>query len=341
MLRDEGSSRRQAVLADALAERAGRFGPTARRDAAQLATQILLWLPDSKLVDRSRVIGSCQKVFRATATDGDLPQQHNLAAGQASLVGETGHRPLPADDPTQFAMQIAELSRLPGGGLPIDPLPFPEPPPEAEVARLAEVPPGRPGRLANPSEARALDPLGQARQPPAVSDHATGRSQSANSFAGQQSEPAPIRSFSPDGPDGAWLRKPPDELAAAETIDLMRWLRGGDESTAAGAEAELTRRGFRAVHLELARRLFDPDPQVRKQLVHLLPGLQSVDPAPWLLRLGRDENSAVRLAAITLMATTGDPELLEQVEQIARQDPDPRIQHQAKRIAGRRNGGTY
>jgi HEAT repeat protein len=86
----------------------------------------------------------------------------------------------------------------------------------------------------------------------------------------------------------------------------------------------------------LARKLFDPNPEVRKALARALPRLQSVDAGPWLLRLSRDEDAEVRLAAITLMATTGDPSLLGQVEAAARQDPDPRIQEQAERIAQQR-----
>jgi hypothetical protein len=125
-------------------------------------------------------------------------------------------------------------------------------------------------------------------------------------------------------------------LRGADPFDLMWQLQGTDEAAAARARAELQRRGCTEVHLELARRLFDPDPEVRRALARALPGLQSVDAAPWLLRLGRDDNAEVRLTAVTIMATTGDPAVLEQAEALARQDPDSRIREQVENIGRQR-----
>ena len=61
---------------------------------------------------------------------------------------------------------------------------------------------------------------------------------------------------------------------------LMHGLQAMKSSTAAKARAELIRRGFSEVHLELARRLFDPDPEVRKQLVRALPICTRSTPCP-------------------------------------------------------------
>ena len=101
----------------------------------------------------------------------------------------------------------------------------------------------------------------------------------------------------------------------------------------------MIRRGFSEVHLKLAQQLFDPDPEVRKQLVRMLPDLHSIDAMPWLLRLTRDEDSEVRLAALTLLATTGDPTMLSRVQELARQDRDPAVQRTIERLAGRRPAG--
>jgi HEAT repeat protein len=127
-----------------------------------------------------------------------------------------------------------------------------------------------------------------------------------------------------------------DDIRSADSFDLMWQSQGGDEEAAARATAELQRRGCTEVHLELARRLFDRDPEVRKELARALPKLRSVDPGPWLLRLARDEEAEVRLTALALMATTGDPALLEPAEGLARQDSDPRIREQAQRIGRQR-----
>ncbi len=105
------------------------------------------------------------------------------------------------------------------------------------------------------------------------------------------------------------------------------------------APGMITFPGDPTVHLELASQMFDPDPEVRKRLTRMLPGLRSIDPVPWLLWLGRDADAEVRLAAMSLLATTGDPKLLDQVEELARQDPDPQIQRLAQRVAQRQGDG--
>ncbi len=60
--------------------------------------------------------------------------------------------------------------------------------------------------------------------------------------------------------------------------------------------------------------------------------ISGIDAAPWLLRLARDRDAEVRLTAITLLATTGDRALLEEVRRIAQADSDPRIRDQLERL---------
>ena len=107
---------------------------------------------------------------------------------------------------------------------------------------------------------------------------------------------------------------------------------GGDEFSSRDAAGELTRRGLSARQIALARRLIDPDPQVRRQFARLLPGEPGIDAAAWLMWLCRDPDAEVRLTAITLLATTGDPALIEQVVRLAHNDSDPRIRQQAEQI---------
>jgi len=73
--------------------------------------------------------------------------------------------------------------------------------------------------------------------------------------------------------------------------------------------------------------------------VRTLPELRSIDAMPWLLRLTRDDEAEVRLAALTLLATTGDPTMLSRVQEIARQDHDPAVQRTIERLAGRQPAG--
>jgi HEAT repeat protein len=110
-------------------------------------------------------------------------------------------------------------------------------------------------------------------------------------------------------------------------------LHAQDPHDAAEAQAELKRRGFGEREIALARQLSDPDPQTRRRLVRQLPGLAGLDAAPWLVELSRDADAEVRWTALTLLATTNDPALLDRVAELVRGDPDPRIQRLAERLS--------
>ncbi len=335
VLRAGASSPKLAVLADALAERVERFGPTARDDAAHLATRILLWPLDSRAVDRRRVIASCEEVFRATRVRGGVLLEGGpgvrvpLPVERAEAVQ---HRPRPADDPMELDRWLVDLSRFPGGGLPIKSFP------QAATALVGDARAERPRRLVFPPVAQPLNTWGQRGRAPAAAQQ-RGRmpdSEAASDQPPQAAEANRGRALSLTEREDARAGNPSGKFWEMETVELMQWLDSEQEGRSSGARAELRRRGFTEVHLELARRLFDPDTEVRKRLARLLPGMQSVDAVPWLLWLSRDPDPEVRLVAIGLIATTGDAALLEQIEHAAREDPDSRIQQQAERIAGRR-----
>ena len=75
-------------------------------------------------------------------------------------------------------------------------------------------------------------------------------------------------------------------------------LRADDGEQRGEARRELVRRGFSEVDLELARQLFSPDAETRKQLARAVPRLSSVDAAQWLMWLALDPQPEVRLAAV-------------------------------------------
>jgi hypothetical protein len=128
-----------------------------------------------------------------------------------------------------------------------------------------------------------------------------------------------------------------DSLKAVDVLDLMRRLRSDVETMRAPARRELLRRGFSEVDLELARQLFSPDVAARKQLALAVPRLASVDAARWLMWLAADPQPEVRIAAITTLATTGDPALLARVEGLARSDSDEQVKAIADQIAKQRD----
>jgi len=200
-----------------------------------------------------------------------------------------------------------------------------------DVPRTAALDDRRPQRFREPSEAGRLPRA----NPPGDGSTAPNRIEAYPRTA-IVPEVTPAQPVEPDAPYAVSREGPGVRPAEQKTAELMRQLHGTDVSAASVARTELLRRGFKKKHFELARRLFDPDPRVRRDLTQLLPTVQGIDAIAWLLQLCRDESAEVRLAAIGVIATTGDPALAAEVERMARRDPDPRVRQQADRIAGRR-----
>jgi hypothetical protein len=116
-------------------------------------------------------------------------------------------------------------------------------------------------------------------------------------------------------------------------VELCSMLHAEEPQILDGAAAELKRRGLSPRLVELGKRLTDPDPKERRHWAELLPRMSGIDAKPWLLWLSHDQDPDVRLAVVTLMATSGDPDMLNRVSQMGRDDDDPRIQAQAARFA--------
>lgn len=300
------ASRKLAALAEALAGRVDRLGVEGKLDAADLADRILLWPLDGEAVEPTDVIACCERVLRAAAraeTEGRGADARSIASAEApgGAARSTETRELP-----DFAPPTGDIASDFGGSRGFEGVPLPDELQSAGPAPMAELslPPLRPIEE-SPSEEGT-------RQPPVVR---LLPAPAAGPIAGR---PALL----PDGENGGTdLSVPPSDWSRLETVEVMRRLRADSRFVAAGARAELSRRGFSEVHLELARRLFDPDPEVRKQLARVLPNVQSVDATPWLFELARDPDAEVRRTALALITTTEDPELLRRAERISRDAP--------------------
>lgn len=291
------------ILAKALGERVGQFCPDAKRDAAEVATLILL---DFQAAVHGSVAADCETVLRASL---------HLRQMMGSIH---------ADDSPADALN----SELPGTG-PTENLPVRRGESADESTALKPVL-GDGIPLTSPPVSNEHGDLARGDSPAVDSNVATAESASRNPVQPFQAVRIPASTDTNIHPSDETAPAP---FSAVDTVDLMRQLQTG---TAENAETELVKRGFGPVQLELARRLFDPAPEARKQLLRLLPGLRTVDPLPWLLQLCRDQDNEVRLMAVSLAASSGDPALVAEVERLARQDSETRLQSQTKRIAERR-----
>jgi hypothetical protein len=281
-----------------------------------LASDLVLQI----LRDRQRVggeqqrqlVAACAAVMRIT----NIERRRALLAAASRAASE----PDEGDQPVNGEPLAAWHHRLmPGGGLPVDTkgLLFGNStaPPEGEANASEDM-------LANTRddhEPRIL-PEAAANEPavglPTVDDWARahlGPDEASADIAGQ-----------------------PEKIEVTDTLRWMHALNSNDLLVRARAEEELAREGFTEFHMELARQLTNPDANVRRALAESLPAIPDIDARVWLVWLSRDDNTEVRLAAMAVMATTGDPSTMRRIEQMAREDSDPRVQRQGERLLGMR-----
>jgi hypothetical protein len=104
-----------------------------------------------------------------------------------------------------------------------------------------------------------------------------------------------------------------------------------DAATEAAARQELLRRGFSHRQVQLAGAVVDPDPAIRERVAQDLPKLSGIDPRPWLLFLCRDESPAVRAAAARWLATSNDPRIRHELQEMARRETDDALRQTLSR----------
>lgn len=301
------------ALAEALAAQVGSFPPAARLDAARLALRILRWRLDPQIVNRGRVTCACDQVLRAA--DLALPAETAVASRPAGAAAEEGWDAAPgADQPPASDSEVH--------------LRFPE---------LLRESPARP-RIA----ARADQSISAAGAPSTASDRPEAVAQAWSMRSGVIDEGLSDRAgLAANGPTPPAADAAEDPGSAGQAANLgvdecFRRVHSARASEAREAEAELKRRGIDDRQMSIGRRLFDPDPLVRLALVRQLPEIPGIDASGWLLKMAADESGEVRLAAITLLATSNDPQILAEVEETARNDHDERVRRQAEVLARQR-----
>ncbi|MGD9632039.1 MAG: hypothetical protein AB7G28_15205 [Pirellulales bacterium] len=131
---------------------------------------------------------------------------------------------------------------------------------------------------------------------------------------------------------------PADSWAALDSRQLLeRWLvESGPPQRA--IEAELQRRGFGRLRSDVVRlALSSSDRAARVQLVQDLPAIPGLGAKAWLMLLAEDPDAEVRQAAVTIMATSHDAELLDRAWNVALHDRDPRVARLAEQLRARRS----
>lgn len=171
------------------------------------------------------------------------------------------------------------------------------------------------------SDARAVYEPAAIVPPSAPRIHAVEPNESGH--APNTAMPKPRAEGELASPEAGMANRP--RLSELADRELMSHLLDEHRVIAAAAADELRARGYQPLHLELARRLVDPDPAVRRTLLEDLPRLRSVDPRRWLVWLTRDADPDVRRATIAIIAASGDPELWKQLETVRSAELDPEV----------------
>jgi hypothetical protein len=306
------AGKRLTALAKALADRIQRLDPQACQRAAVIANRILAW-PGDDAFGEGEAIAACETVLGSCQLSVVSCQKQTLT---------TDNRQLTTDLPG------------PVGGPAVETVPLPESGPTASAKGdpVAETD-GLPRPLRVPSADRPLRSLPKGWGPSVdESEGGDGPLGRSPSIANQPARLFPVRRLAAGDSAGAGDRAATGQAAREEILAAIRRLQAPDPAQAAEAEAELRRHGFADRHVALARQLLDPDPATRRRLARLLPEVPGLDAVPWLVLLSRDSDAEVRLTALTLLATTGDPTLLDEVGELVRGDADPRIQRLAERL---------
>ncbi len=124
---------------------------------------------------------------------------------------------------------------------------------------------------------------------------------------------------------------PPSDESPVEDEALFRCLHDADPEVRNLCESALQARGLSPEQLTLARKLSDPEPSERLRLLLDLrwPGDAVRDPGPWLERLSRDADPAVRAGALRV-AFECHVSFGAWATRLADGDPDPTV----RRLAG-------
>lgn len=287
-------------MAQALAGQMQHVPDGERARAEALAMKIVALAEGVPLADRGGVIASCQRV---------------LAARQ--------EKPRPARSVSLAPLRMVPVPRPRIAGKKPPPTTHEKPSAQLDLARFL------PPALTRADAQTPAEP-GLLR-----ANHAVAlASRPQTSRPSEKREPIQVAAFTDDAGDSQSAdeasRSVREQARQLDLIELFNQLHAG-QPLAIAARAELDARGFSPRQIEVGEHLVSPDAAERLQCIEWLPGIRGVDARFWLLRLSHDPNGEVRRAAVGLLATDRDPEVVRRLQRVVVEDSDERIRAQAGR----------
>ncbi len=311
---------RLGTLARALARVVDRLSPTGKHWAEGLALRILLHAEHVAPNRSAEVLADCQSILASVPPRG--PRLRNLprAAQPAGLAESPPPLTKPQTDLRQFAATGELAERL----LIAKPLP-----------RLAELP-----AATDASQTRSPLPTGTpSHAQPNRSDWSPewgfGQRFNPSETISQPIESLTNRATTPrllDVPTPDEMQRHRQQLRPLPLRKLIAMLGTAHDFEAAMVFAVIEERGLSKAEVALATLLVSSEPSRRLQLLEELTQLPAASARRWLRWLLDDTEGEVRLRALTMMATTGDPRLFDLARQRAVEDADPRVVKLAAKI---------
>lgn len=157
--------------------------------------------------------------------------------------------------------------------------------------------------------------------------------------AGQAESRAIIdAAFSPaslngDAPAGNRLVSSP--MQTLDDRSVVHWLRDADPRRRDEARQELRERGWTAEEIGIAGAVVSPDLATRLAMVDTIARSDRLDPRPWLLWLLEDTSRDVKLRALSVLGTLGDPEMTRRLRARLAEERDPTVAAAIRRVTER------
>ncbi len=324
-------------LARQLAHQSADLNEQERRWAVDLAMQMLVWPADMPASAKIQLVQNCETILHAAGS-------HQTAS--ANLIVEAHRKDRqsttnPTQSATDHEIAFDELPEIPGGDLPLEIANIPSALPPSEI-RPRSTRQKKPYWTDSPSDLKFSrdKPVNHHLQEPAPLDPPFanrlprgGQEQPTTShlpMSGQRLNWGPLNNGSPSSHDQEF----PNLQLIAER-ELIHWLHSDSSSQRQAAQEELVNRGFNNKELQLAKLLGASNPQQRIRLTRMLPSVP-IDTERWWTWLCEDIDPQVRIAAITVLATTSDPELQKRLRRMQLEENSELVLQQIQQILERR-----
>lgn len=307
------------LLARALAKHAPEFGPFGQRWASGLALEMIDLSADLPPEQTAALLADCSTVLTEIPATGDRKR-----APHRSVSGQNHAEALPPLQPDLHVLAIPSEHAI-SGPLPTDDLASNQGSAEPLTRRRQE------GAGVVDSRRPVWVPEWQGSCSPEFDTQVTPPTSLVESH---EKTPAPPAESSPivEVPSPAQMDTRIEALRSLSTRQLFENLQDADFYELGMLSVVLGERGFGERELELGVLLISPNPESRLTLIDALSTVPAQTARRWLRELLRDADADVRVKALTAMATTQDPSLVQIARELAAQDSDPRVVQLATRI---------